>query len=86
MFKNTIHVPINKKEGLKSPSKQAAAAPETSFDEEKFKQILQDEALIYQLRRYFLTLSTFSEKTLVDFSIPQSVSEYAQGIFVEQRK
>jgi hypothetical protein len=33
-----------------------------------------------------LTLNTFSEITTESYSIPESVSEYAQGIFVEVRR
>ena len=65
MFKNSTHLPL---------SKQSGPAP---FDEEKFKQILADEDLMNAMRRYFLILNTFSEQTLVDFTIPSAVSEYA---------
>lgn len=39
-----------------------------------------------QMRRYMLLLTTYSEKSLSDFHIPESVSEYAQGIFIQVRK
>lgn len=70
MFKNSTHLPLSKANG--------AAQPVVQFDEEKFKQILADEDLMNAMRRYFLILNTFSEQTLVDFSIPTAVSEYAQ--------
>lgn len=76
MFKNTVHLPVSK----------APGAASSAVDDNKFKQILADEELMYQMRRYFLLLSTFSEQTLAEFSIPPSVSEYAQAVFVEQRK
>jgi hypothetical protein len=77
MFKNTLHVPLQK---------SGAASPAQPFDEEKFKQVLSDQELLGQIRRFFLALQTFSEVTLQDFAIPPAVSEYAQGVFVELRK
>jgi hypothetical protein len=33
-----------------------------------------------------MIMNTFSEVTLQDFSIPESVSEYSQVVFIDQRK
>jgi len=55
MYKNTVHLPLQK---------SGAASPALPFDEEKFKQILGDQELINQFRRYFLVLNSFSETTL----------------------
>jgi len=52
MFKNSLHLPLNK---ASSP----ALPPQ--FDDDKFKQILADEQLMNQMRRYFLILSIFSD-------------------------
>lgn len=73
MFKNTTQVPVSKNE-------------EKAFDETKLNQILNDQDLLNQLRRYFLILQHYSEISLQDYHIPNDVSEYCQNIFIEQRK
>lgn len=70
MFKNTLQVPLMPV----NPSK-AAAPP---FDETKFQQILADQELLNEFRRYYLLLCTFSEQTLEDYNLPPHVSEHAQ--------
>lgn len=79
MFKNTLQVPLQ-------AAKSTGSAPAARFDEEKFNQILADEELLNQIRRFYLLLSTFSDTTLEDYHIPPEVSEYAQQVFVDIRK
>lgn len=73
MFKNTIYVPLVSKE-------------ETKFDEIKFNQILNDQELLTQMRKYILLLEHYADITLQNYHIPAEVSEYCQNIFIEQRK
>ncbi len=56
MFKNTIQVPLQN-----SLKMTQAAAPASAFDEAKFAQILADEDLLNEFRRYYLLLNTFSD-------------------------
>ncbi|CDW86598.1 mini-chromosome maintenance complex-binding protein [Stylonychia lemnae] len=73
MFKNTLQVVIKPEEGK-------------DLDENKLNQIINDEDLLNQLRRYILVTNSFADVTLQDYHIPEDVSEYAQNIFIETRK
>lgn len=78
MFKNTLQVPL--------PQLGSGKAALPPFDEAKFAQILADQDLLNEFRRYYLLLAAFSEQSLEDYHIPADVSEHAQSIFIEMRK
>ena len=62
MFKNTLHVPMR---------------GTSEMNEAKIKQVLEDVDTINEFRNYILILHSFAEKTTEEYSIPESVSEYA---------
>ena len=69
MFKNALHV----------PGKGEGEAMSSSMMEE----ILHDQDLIQQLRKYFLLLTHFSELLLQNYAVEKTCSEYAQSYFVQ---
>lgn len=74
MIKNSLWVPV-------------VADPNSSgIDETKFNQILQDQELLMNLRKYFLFLSHFSDLTLQNYSVDAECSEFAQNFFINKRK
>lgn len=74
MFKNCIQVP-------------AKVINESAYmTEQKFSQILSDQELMQQLRKYFLLLTHFSDLTLQNYGVTQECSQYAQQYFVQRRK
>lgn len=64
MFKNATHVP-----GSKTATH--------SMDHEKLQEIISDQDLVQQLRKYFLLLTHFSELTLQNYSVSQACQDYA---------
>jgi hypothetical protein len=49
----------------------------SEMNEAKIKQVLEDADTINEFRNYILILHSFAEKTTEEYSIPESVSEYA---------
>lgn len=74
MIKNCLWVPV-----VADPS--AAGIEET-----KFNQIMQDQELLMNLRKFFLLLSHFSDLTLQRYQVNAECSEFAQNFFINKRK
>lgn len=49
-------------------------------------QVLKDQETIDQMRKCFLVLSYHHGKTMAEFTIPATVAEHAQSLFVNKRQ
>ena len=79
MFKNTIHVPVNK-------AAEEATDVEIAAARTKLNELLDDSETLSQLRRFFIALGLHGDKTMAGYEMPSSVAEHAQKKFIEKRQ
>ena len=65
MFKNALHVPTSPQD------------THEGLTDSKLKEIIADQELVLQLRRYFLLLKTFSDQMLQGYRVSEAASTYA---------
>jgi hypothetical protein len=74
MIKNSIWIPVE------------AAENNFGIEENKFNQIMADQELLMNFRKYFLLLNHFSDLTLQNYHVDSACSEFAQTFFINKRK